>query len=123
MKAGVGFTVLASALLAGWAVCGQSSAADAKPPGESDRIKALPEDEREWPTEFVAPIILPEERRVFLALEMLHQREEFKPIFGSVERIRRSHPHSDRATGSATRSSGGSWTRGTTAGATTQDVS
>lgn len=81
MKAGVGITLLASALLAGWAVCGESSAAASKPPGESDRIKALPEEEREWLTEFVAPIIRPEERRVFLALEMLHQREEFKRDF------------------------------------------
>ena len=52
-----------------------------KPPRESERIKALPEEERQWLTEFVAPIIVEEERKVFLELEAPYQREVFKREF------------------------------------------
>ena len=57
------------------------AAAAARAPTEAERIKALPEEERRWLTEFVAPIILPEERRVFLELTEPHQREFFKRDF------------------------------------------
>lgn len=57
------------------------AAAGALLPTEAERIKALPEEERRWLTEFVAPIILPEERRVFLELTEQYQREFFKRDF------------------------------------------
>ena len=44
------------------------------------RLKALPEEERKWVEEYVAPIILPEERNLFLQLEV-HQYEGFKKDF------------------------------------------
>ncbi|HLN57043.1 MAG TPA: hypothetical protein VK416_00685, partial [Thermoanaerobaculia bacterium] len=59
-----------------------------KPPSESERIKALPGEERQWLTEFVAPIILEDEKKAFLALEASYQREVFKKEFWE----RREHP-------------------------------
>ncbi len=66
-----------------------SSQASPPPPAKpaatlskSERIKALPEEERRWLTEFVAPIILPEEEQVFLELTEPYQREAFKQEFG-----------------------------------------
>src|SRR5215831_15705049 len=56
-------------------------AAPAKPMSESERIKALPDDERQWLTEFVAPIILPQEKKVYLELTEPYQREQFKQAF------------------------------------------
>ena len=50
-------------------------------PSKAERIKALPEEERKWLTEFVAPIILPDEETVFLDLAQPYQREEFKRDF------------------------------------------
>src|SRR5207249_2123055 len=47
----------------------------------SDRLKALPDEERKWLTEYIAPIILPEEEVVFLDLSAPYQREEFKKDF------------------------------------------
>jgi len=48
---------------------------------KSERMKALPEEERKWLTEYVAPIILPEEEKVFLELTEPYQREAFKHDF------------------------------------------
>src|SRR5262249_57944466 len=48
---------------------------------KADRIKALPDDERQWLTEFVAPIILPEEESVFLDLHHPYHPHEFNPPF------------------------------------------
>jgi len=48
---------------------------------ESERIKALPDEERKWLTEFVAPIILPEEQKVYLELTEPYQREQFVQSF------------------------------------------
>ncbi|HEY3124636.1 MAG TPA: GWxTD domain-containing protein, partial [Thermoanaerobaculia bacterium] len=56
-------------------------AAKPKPPSESARIKALPEEDRQWLTEFVAPIILDEEKKAFLELQATYQREVFKREF------------------------------------------
>ncbi len=56
-------------------------AAPSKPMSEADRIKALPDDERKWLTEFVAPIILPQEKKVYLELSEPYQREQFKENF------------------------------------------
>ncbi len=52
-----------------------------KPPSESERIKALSEEERQWLTEFVAPIILDNEKKAFLELEAPYQREVFRREF------------------------------------------
>lgn len=56
-------------------------AASKKPPSETELIRALPDEERWWLTEFVAQIILPEERKVFLELAEPYQREAFKLDF------------------------------------------
>ncbi|MDQ2871430.1 MAG: GWxTD domain-containing protein, partial [Acidobacteriota bacterium] len=44
-------------------------------------LAAMPDDERKWLTEFVAPIILPDEEKLFLELTEPHQREIFKDEF------------------------------------------
>ncbi|HEY2797129.1 MAG TPA: VWA domain-containing protein [Thermoanaerobaculia bacterium] len=54
---------------------------DLTPAQRADRIKALPPDERKWLEDYVAPIILPEEVQVFLALTEPAQRERFKTAF------------------------------------------
>ena len=56
-------------------------AAAKKPPSESARIKDLPDEERHWLTEFVAVIILEEEKKTFLDLAASYQREVFKEDF------------------------------------------
>jgi GWxTD domain-containing protein len=56
-------------------------AAAKKPPSESARIKDLPDEERQWLTEFVALIILDEEKKTFLDLAASYQREVFKEDF------------------------------------------
>ena len=56
-------------------------AAAARPPSQSALIKALPEEERQWLTEFVAPIVLDEEKKTFLQLAAPYQREIFKEDF------------------------------------------
>jgi Ca-activated chloride channel family protein len=47
----------------------------------AERLKALPEEERKWLEDYVKPIILPEERNLFLQLTEPHQREIFKQDF------------------------------------------
>ena len=47
----------------------------------AQRIKALPEEERQWLEDYVAPIILPEEKNLFVQLTEPHQREIFKEDF------------------------------------------
>ena len=51
------------------------------PPSESERIKALTDDERRWLAEFAAPIILDDEKKAFLELDAPYQREVFKREF------------------------------------------
>jgi Ca-activated chloride channel homolog len=53
----------------------------AKEPSTKERLAALPEDDRKWLTEFVAPIIQPEEEALFLKLAEPHQRESFREAF------------------------------------------
>src|SRR6266545_3819347 len=48
---------------------------------KKERIKALPDEERKWLTEYVEPIILPEEENLFLQLTQPHQWEMFKAEF------------------------------------------
>jgi GWxTD domain-containing protein len=50
-------------------------------PSEKERIKSLPADERQWLTEFVAPIITPEEKQIFLTLAEPYQRDGFRRSF------------------------------------------
>jgi Ca-activated chloride channel family protein len=52
-----------------------------KPPSKSELMKALPDEERQWLTEYVAPIILPQEEKIFLELSEPYQRERFKREF------------------------------------------
>jgi Ca-activated chloride channel family protein len=49
----------------------------------ASRLATLPEEDRKWLEDFVAPIILPPERDLFLRLEEPHQREIFKEDFWS----------------------------------------
>ncbi len=58
-----------------------SAFAFAAEPTRQQRVAALPEEDRVWVTEFVAPIILPEEERVFLQLTDAAQREGFRENF------------------------------------------
>ena len=53
----------------------------AAPQSRKQRLEALPEEDRKWLTEFVAPIILPEEEKLFLELPQAYQRELFKDDF------------------------------------------
>ncbi|HYK43276.1 MAG TPA: VWA domain-containing protein [Thermoanaerobaculia bacterium] len=55
--------------------------APAAPLSKKAALAAMPEEERKWLTEFVAPIILPEEEKVFLTLTEPYQREIFKKEF------------------------------------------
>jgi GWxTD domain-containing protein len=48
---------------------------------KKERIKALPDEERKWLTDYVEPIILPEEENLFLQLTEPHQWEMFKAEF------------------------------------------
>ena len=54
--------------------------ASAKPLSEKERLNALPEDDKKW-LDFVAPILLPAERKAFLELPEQHEREAFKEEF------------------------------------------
>jgi Ca-activated chloride channel family protein len=47
----------------------------------ASRLALLPDEDRKWLEDFVAPIILPPERDLFLRLEEPHQREIFKQDF------------------------------------------
>jgi GWxTD domain-containing protein len=76
----------ASLLVAG-ILLALSGVADGRPIPEltskerAARIKALPEEDRKWLEEFVAPIILAEETNLFLQLTEPHQREIFREEF------------------------------------------
>jgi GWxTD domain-containing protein len=50
-------------------------------PTRREQLAALPEDERAWLTDFVAPIILPDEEKLFLELAEQYQRDVFKKAF------------------------------------------
>src|SRR5690242_5978522 len=78
-KARAAFFVAVSLLLSGTAF-GQATPVLTKKQ-KSERIKALPEEERKWLTDYVAPIILPEEENLFLQLTEARQREVFKIEF------------------------------------------
>lgn len=63
------------------AAVGAAPTPAAPEPSRKQRLAALPEDDRVWLTEFVAPIILPEEEKVFLELSEPYQREAFQLDF------------------------------------------
>src|SRR5580765_7729787 len=50
-------------------------------PREKDLIAALPDEDRRWLVEFVAPIILPEEKKAYLELTETYQRNDFREKF------------------------------------------
>ena len=50
-------------------------------PTRAERLSALSEEERRWLTEFVAPIILPEEEKAYLRLTERRDRESFQEEF------------------------------------------
>src|ERR1700687_291566 len=80
---------LAALLATGAPAVGQSPpppppgppAAPAKALSKSELLKALPDEDRAWLTEFVAPIIMPQEEKIFLELDEPHQRERFRREF------------------------------------------
>ena len=78
-KARLALFVAVSLILSGAAVAQTTPVLTKKQ--KAERIKALPDEERKWLTEFVAPIILPEEENLFLQLTTSHQREAFKKEF------------------------------------------
>jgi len=53
----------------------------AKTLSKKEQLAALPEDERAWLTDYVAPIILPDEEKLFLELSEQYQRDVFKRSF------------------------------------------
>ncbi len=57
------------------------AASRAVEPSEKERLAALPEQDRQWLEVFVAPIILPPERKAFLELTEARDREQFKEEF------------------------------------------
>ena len=76
MRARAALPLLFAALLLGAPTPGRAAG-----PSEKERLAALPEDDRKWLTVYVAPIILPEERKAFLELTEPHEREAFKEQF------------------------------------------
>jgi Ca-activated chloride channel family protein len=75
MRARVAWTLLIAAL-----VLAAPRPARAAEPSEKQLLAALPEEERTW-LDFVAPIILPEEKKAFLELTQPYERETFKEQF------------------------------------------
>jgi Ca-activated chloride channel family protein len=73
--------VLLLAAVLATAAAAPAQAPPAKPKSRSELIKALPEEDRKWLTQYVAPIILPEEEKVFLELTEPHERDRFKEQF------------------------------------------
>ena len=74
MKRSVFFLFLAASLVLPGAGSGQS----APEPSRKERLAALPDDERKWLTEFVAPIILPPEEALFLKLHRTAPARDFQ---------------------------------------------
>jgi GWxTD domain-containing protein len=73
----------AMVLLAVWVGLGTLALTAGPPsaPSEKERIKSLPPEERQWLTEFVAPIITPEEKQILLTLTEPYQRDGFRRSF------------------------------------------
>ena len=78
---------LAAILAAGASLTAQTPASGtaatppAKPISKKAALEAMPDEERKWLTEYVAPIIMPDEEKLFLELTEPHQREVFKEDF------------------------------------------
>jgi GWxTD domain-containing protein len=74
--------LIAAVLLALAAAAGAGSAVPELSKKErAERIRLLPEEERLWLEEIVSPIILPDEKNLFLLLTHSYQREMFKAEF------------------------------------------
>src|SRR6478609_6973477 len=56
-------------------------AAPDAPRSRKAALAAMPEEDRKWVTDYVAPIILPDEEKLFLELTEPQQRERFKQRF------------------------------------------
>ena len=78
-KNGFAFLVAASLILSGTAIGQTPLKLTAKQ--KKERIKALPDEEQKWLSEYVRPIITPEEENLFLLLDQPYQREMFKAEF------------------------------------------
>jgi len=73
--------ILALATLAPAASSPPKKGSPQEDPREKDLIAALPDEDRRWLVEFVAPIILPEERKTYLELTESYQRADFREQF------------------------------------------
>ena len=51
------------------------------PAERAQRLQALPAEDRQWLTDYVAPIVLPAETNLFLQLTEPHERETFREEF------------------------------------------
>src|SRR4051794_22539079 len=71
---------LAAAASAASAASATAAAPDA-PRSKKAALAAMPEEDRKWVTDYVAPIILPDEEKLFLELTESQQRERFKQRF------------------------------------------
>lgn len=69
----------------------QTPAAVAFSASRKDRVAALPDEERKW-LDFVTPILLPEEEKVFLELMEPRHREAFKNEFWAHRETPNLHP-------------------------------
>ena len=72
---------MALLVAAGLLAAGTCMARPAAEPSKKERLAALPDEDRQWLTEYVAPIILPQEEKIFLELNEPHERERFKREF------------------------------------------
>lgn len=73
--------LVAAGLLAMEAGLARSAAAPAAKKSKKELLADLPIEQRTWLTEYVAPIIQPEEEQLFLELTAAYQREIFKKDF------------------------------------------
>jgi GWxTD domain-containing protein len=78
-KTGFAFLIAASLLLSGTAIGQAPPKLTSKQ--KKEKLQALPDEEQKWLSEFVQPIITPEEENLFLLLDQPYQREMFKTEF------------------------------------------
>ncbi len=71
----------AAGLISGQVPKPDAARPSAAPVSKKAALSAMPDDDRKWLTEYVAPIILPNEEKLFLELTEPHQREVFQQEF------------------------------------------
>src|SRR3954451_20311631 len=81
MKALLRIPALALLLAAAASAASAMAAAFDAPRSKKAALAAMPEEDRKWVTDYVAPIILPDEEKLFLELTEPQQRERFKQRF------------------------------------------